>query len=402
MQAVVHGDLLPTLATLGELLEATKATERAMVKEAMERAEAEEMTPVACKYSFSLDLVVLELTLNSCGQTGHFARECPDKPAGGGLTGECYNCGEVGHNKADCPNPRVEREFTGTCNSCGVEGHAARNCPANPMKCRLCEKEGHKALECKERRLVDWTGIPELESEEAWQKLIDAAKEKDLDLFRTSLKAYARSLADEGTFDLVAIEEILRAENLPFFLIAKKQVLAPNMTVVDMTGNPDREYVLTVQLSDKPRRAKLREGWPENAEQNKERLASAGFVEDRGVPICSNCGELGHIKKVSILNPYDLHHGFKDITNSFQHCKQEQAEHVSMAPAVACVYCSEEGHRARDCPKQRINPHACKNCKQEGHNAKDCDQPRSAEGVECRKCNEMGHFSRDVGSSCPR
>jgi hypothetical protein len=52
MQAVVHGDLLPTLATLGELLEATKATERAMVKEAMERVEAEEMTPVACKFSF--------------------------------------------------------------------------------------------------------------------------------------------------------------------------------------------------------------------------------------------------------------------------------------------------------------------------------------------------------------
>lgn len=56
MQTVVRGDLLPTLATLatlGELLEATKAMERAMVKEAMERAEAEEMAPVACKFSFS-------------------------------------------------------------------------------------------------------------------------------------------------------------------------------------------------------------------------------------------------------------------------------------------------------------------------------------------------------------
>lgn len=67
-----------------------------------------------------------------------------------------------------------------------------------------------------------------------------------------------------------------------------------------------------------------------------------------------------------------------------------------MTPAVQCVYCSEEGHRARDCPKERVNPHACKNCKQEGHNAKECPEPRSAEGVECRKCNEMGHFSKDV------
>lgn len=67
-----------------------------------------------------------------------------------------------------------------------------------------------------------------------------------------------------------------------------------------------------------------------------------------------------------------------------------------MTPAIQCVYCMEEGHRARDCPKERINPHACRNCKQEGHNSKECPEPRSAEGVECRKCNKTGHFSRDV------
>jgi hypothetical protein len=79
-----------------------------------------------------------------------------------------------------------------------------------------------------------------------------------------------------------------------------------------------------------------------------------------------------------------------------QHCKQEVAEHESTQPTIECIYCKETGHRARDCPKERINPYACKNCKQEGHNAKECPEPRSAEGVECRKCNETGHFSRDV------
>lgn len=236
--------------------------------------------------------------MSSCNQTGHFARECPDKPAGGGLTGECYNCGQVGHNKADCPNPRVEREFTGTCNACGVEGHAARSCPTNPMKCKLCDKEGHKALECKERRLVDWTGVPELEPEEAWTKLIDAAKEKDLDGFRTCLKAYARAVVDD--FSLPDVESALRDDGIPVYLIAKKQEIPVNMTVVDMIGNPEREFVLTVQLSDKPRRKMFAQGWPENIQENLARLASAGFVQDRGVPLCNNCGELGHTKKVRI------------------------------------------------------------------------------------------------------
>jgi hypothetical protein len=235
---------------------------------------------------------------NRCNQTGHFARECPDKPEGGGLTGECFNCGEVGHNKADCTNPRVERPFTGTCNSCGQEGHLSRDCPN--AKCKLCDQAGHKAINCKSRRIVDWTGIPELDAGEAWSALIDAAKAKDLDAFRVSLKAYARAVMDE--FNLPAVEEALREDNIGVFLIAKKQEVAKNMTIVDLIGNPDREYVLSVQFTSKPRRAKLAQGWPENEAQNLERLASAGYVQDCGVPLCGNCGELGHIRKVSLIS----------------------------------------------------------------------------------------------------
>lgn len=221
--------------------------------------------------------------------------------------------------------------------------------------------------------MVDWTGVPELDASEAWTKLVDAAKEKDLDTFRLCLRAYARSVIDE--FSVAQVEEALRGDGLPIYLIAMQQEIAPNMTVVDLVGNPDRQFILSIQLSPKPRRAKLAQGWPESPEANMERLKSAGFVQDRGVPLCSNCNELGHIRK---------------------HCNQEAVERVIEKPAIQCVYCQEMGHRARDCPKERVNPYACKNCKQEGHTSRECPEPRSAEGVECHKCNQTGHFSRDV------
>lgn len=171
------------------------------------------------------------------------------------------------------------------------------------------------------------------------------------------------------------MENALRESGLSLYLIALKQEVAPNMIIIDPLGKPDQEFVLSIQTAARPRRAKMAQGWPTDAADNLERLKSAGFVMDRGVPICSNCGELGHIKK---------------------HCSQEAVEFEKKTPLIVCVYCQEEGHRARDCPKPRVNLFACKNCKQEGHKAADCPEPRSAEGVECRKCNETGHFSRDV------
>jgi hypothetical protein len=139
-----------------------------------------------------------------------------------------------------------------------------------------------------------------LSSEDAWIALINAAKDKDLDAFRVALRAYARAEPEE--FSLPGVESALREDGLGIYLIAKEQEIEPNMTIIDLVGNAKRKYVLSVQLSAKPRRAKMSQGWPENPEQNLERLASAGFVQDCGLPLCGNCGELGHIRKVRTLD----------------------------------------------------------------------------------------------------
>jgi hypothetical protein len=62
------------------------------------------------------------------------------------------------------------------------------------------------------------------------------------------------------------------------------------MTIVNLAGKIDQKYVLAITLSDKPKREKFAVGWPESAEENLERLNSCGFVMDRLVPMCDNCG----------------------------------------------------------------------------------------------------------------
>jgi hypothetical protein len=62
------------------------------------------------------------------------------------------------------------------------------------------------------------------------------------------------------------------------------------MTIVDFHGNIDRKYVVGFQYALKPRRAKSKEGYPATDAENLERLTNAGFIEDRGIPLCSRCG----------------------------------------------------------------------------------------------------------------
>jgi len=95
-----------------------------------------------CSQIYDLQIIRLNM-FYSCGEEGHFSRNCPEPKK---LAGECYNCGEIGHNKADCPNPKVARPFTGQCHVCGKEGHPAAECP-DKQPCRICGQQGVLAFE---------------------------------------------------------------------------------------------------------------------------------------------------------------------------------------------------------------------------------------------------------------
>ncbi|KAL1310589.1 hypothetical protein AAFC00_000865 [Neodothiora populina] len=308
----------------------------------------------------------------NCGQEGHFARECTEPRQGGGMTGECFNCGQVGHNKIDCPNERVARDFTGTCHLCDEVGHRAIDCPTKPPDvCKRCGAEGHDASDCTSAYNLYRNDVETIVADKAWDELLDADQNGDLDDFKKAFFAYTKS---SPAMSLSLLQTTFREVKMKTWLVAKEQEVSVTHTIVNLQGKPGCKYVISFQYGLTPRRAKMADAWPKTEEENMERLENAGFPMDGMVPYCNNCETLGHTLK---------------------RCTEDKREIEK--PKIECSNCKEEGHYRRDCPNPRKGYNACRNCSQPGHRANECTEPPNVDNVECRKCSQMGHFSRD----CP-
>lgn len=275
--------------------------------------------------------------------SGEFAQENVSKHAGERL---CFNCGQPGHAKIDCTNPAVERPFDGSCRHCEAPGHRAKECPLKP--CSKCHGEGHTSATCSVNRVfldLASLGIKDLPIEEAWEMLEKADKERDVDEIKQYILSYAKAYPDVTLQDL---EKTFRDNKMNTYLIATEKAVSKTHSIVNLQGKAEQKYVVSVQFSAQPRRAKMAESWPESPAQNLERLAEAGFPLDGKVVVCDSCKEVGHIRK-SCPNGGD------------------SAESTAK---VMCVHCNEAGHRARDCN----------------------NRPKRGGGIVCHNCSEVCFF----------
>lgn len=192
--------------------------------------------------------------------------------------------------------------------------------------------------------------------EDAWNKLKQAAKERDLDDVKEALQEYVKALGGTPTFK--DIQQGLIDEGVNLWFIGIERQLLGAFTNMDLQGNTGKTYTISYRFSEKPTRPRDREGgWPESKEVILDRLDDAGDTVDSGQQRCFNCNEWGH--------------GSKNCPQP----KAEKAEEGSL-----CNNCKEPGHRLRDCeriapspitcfansltgPKPRVDRFACRNCK---------------------------------------
>lgn len=178
--------------------------------------------------------------------------------------------------------------------------------------------------QCQNARKIDRSHLADMSTEEAWNLIQRAVKERDIDDVKEAIQTYVKS-APETTYP--ELERAFRAQDVPLWLIAiEKQSLAATLTNMDLQGNLGKKYTVTYRFQWNPPRPRDREVWPKDVEENIERLKDAGEVVSRGLPKCANCEEIGHIAKT---------------------CPQEKV--VKTVSAVNCFNCGETGHRMRDC-----------------------------------------------------
>ena len=54
-------------------------------------------------------------------------------------------------------------------------------------------------------------------------------------------------------------------------------------------GIKDQKYLVSIQYSLEPPRARQADAWPKTQEENLKRLENAGRAMDRGLDYCTNC-----------------------------------------------------------------------------------------------------------------
>lgn len=162
-----------------------------------------------------------------------------------------------------------------------------------------------------------------METSAALDLIREAVDDTDMFSVKQALSAYLKAKPDTN---YVAMQEILRKENIGLYFIALNKPVPTGMVNMDLQGNLDKKHTVSLRFSEKCPRPREREFWPKDTAENLERLEDAGDLVNTHLPRCRNCEQLGH---------------------ETRDCPLDKIERQQLI--IECINCNEPGHRSRDC-----------------------------------------------------
>lgn len=173
----------------------------------------------------------------------------------------------------------------------------SKDCPSKPKFCKQCKAENdHDTIDCKNKKVIDNSGVADMSADEAWTLIRQASTDDEVSDFKEAMKALSKADPELTYLD---IEKGLRKRGLNFYLIGLKKEVAPAYTNTDLQGEVGKAFTLGIYTKSTCPRPILMQSWPSSTEDNLKRLEDTGVPLERGIPICSNCNELGHTRSVS-------------------------------------------------------------------------------------------------------
>lgn len=170
----------------------------------------------------------------------------------------------------------------------------SKDCPSKPKVCKNCKAENdHDTIDCTNKKAVDKSGVADKSVDQAWALIKEASNEREVSDFKDALKILSKA---EPSLTYVDVEKELRSRKLAFYLIGLKKDVAQAFTNVDLQDEIGKTFTLGIYTKPTCPRPILMENWPADAGENMTRLADVGIPMERGIPVCSNCNELGHMR----------------------------------------------------------------------------------------------------------
>ncbi|CAH1765239.1 10859_t:CDS:2 [Entrophospora sp. SA101] len=258
-------------------------------------------------------------------------------------------------NTAKPPRDNYNEGYSNNNNGYEYQNYGKRG----DMACYKCNETGHRAFECPNDSTM------KISEEEAWEKMMKADAEKNIEDFKEMFEHYSKAAASE-TFQ--TIETKLRKAGCNTKIIALEREAIPlRKCLIDLQGNKEKKYLAILTMTDPNKLPKSSGNRAVDAEENFRWLADSGFMKDDfSLPVCFNCKQKGHLSK-------DCSEPKKEYKRTYLACQNcDSTEHITK-------YCKEE---RRDYESRRGG-----------------DRGRQSGGRECYKCGSSDHLARESAES---